>query len=91
MNISPAEIAFWDMLKVVYLGLLALDRVRARLKEVYLGLLALDRVRARQRLRLTSIKHDGANTKLFYLWANDRKRKKAHIDPPDHARLGHHT
>jgi hypothetical protein len=44
---GTAEIAFRDMLKVVYLGLLALDRVRARLKEVYLGLLALDRVRAK--------------------------------------------
>jgi hypothetical protein len=41
-----------------------------------LDLLALERVRARQRSRLTNIKIDEANSKLFYLKANDRKRKK---------------
>jgi hypothetical protein len=58
-NLSHSEYAFRD-----------------RLKEIYLGLLALERVRARQRSIMTNIKHDGANTKLFYLRANGRKRKK---------------
>jgi hypothetical protein len=58
-NLSQTEVAFRD-----------------RLKEIYLGLLALERVRTRQRSRMTNIKHDRANTKLFYLRANGRKRKK---------------
>jgi hypothetical protein len=41
-----------------------------------LGLLALEKVRARQRSRLTNIKHGDANSKLFYLRPNGRKRKK---------------
>jgi hypothetical protein len=41
-----------------------------------LGLLALEKVRARQRSRISNIKHGDANTKLFYLWTNGRKRKK---------------
>jgi hypothetical protein len=49
---------------------------RARIKEIFLGLLALEKVRARQRSRLTNIKHKDTNTKLFYLRANGRKRKK---------------
>jgi hypothetical protein len=49
---------------------------RTRIKEIYLGLLALEKVRARQRLKLSNINHGDANTKLFYLHANGRKRKK---------------
>jgi hypothetical protein len=41
-----------------------------------MGLLALERARAQQRSRMINIKHDGTNTKLFYLRANGRKRKK---------------
>jgi hypothetical protein len=49
---------------------------KARLKDTYLGLLTLERMRARQRSRLTNIKCGHANSKLFYLRANGRKRKK---------------
>jgi hypothetical protein len=49
---------------------------RGRLKEIYLGLLALEKTRARQRSRLSNIKHGDANTKLFYLRDNGRKRNK---------------
>jgi hypothetical protein len=64
---------------------------RERLQEIYLDLLSLERVRARQRSRMTNIKHDGANTKLFYLRANGRKRKKAHPNPLNCVGLGHHA
>jgi hypothetical protein len=53
--------------------------IRDRLKEIYLGLLAMERVRARQRSRMTNIKHDGANTKLFYLRAITHEDKEREI------------
>jgi hypothetical protein len=46
------------------------------MKDLYLGLLSLEKVRARQRSRLINIKHGDNNTKLFYLRANGRWRKK---------------
>jgi hypothetical protein len=49
---------------------------KARLKDLYIGLLSLEKVRARQRSRLTNIKHGDANTKLCYLIANGRRRRK---------------
>jgi hypothetical protein len=49
---------------------------RARLKETYLGLLTMEKIRARQMARLTNITYGGVNSKLFYLRANGRKRKK---------------
>jgi hypothetical protein len=49
---------------------------KAGLKEVYLGLLAVEKIRAQQRVRMTNIKYGDANSKLFYLRANGRKRKK---------------
>jgi hypothetical protein len=49
---------------------------RDRIKEVYLRFLAIDKVRARQRARPINIKYGDANSKLFYLRANGRKRKK---------------
>jgi hypothetical protein len=57
--LTHSELGFWD-----------------RLKGIYLGLLAIEKVRARQRSWLTNIKHEDANSKLFYLRANGRKRKK---------------
>jgi hypothetical protein len=49
---------------------------RLRLKEAYLGLLTMEMIRAHQRARLTNIKYGDVNSKLFYLRANGRKRKK---------------
>jgi hypothetical protein len=49
---------------------------KARLKDVYLGLLAVQKISAQQRARLTNIRYGDANLKLFYLRANNRKRKK---------------
>jgi hypothetical protein len=43
---------------------------------VHAGLVAVEKRRVKQRARLTNIKHGDANTKLFYLRANGRKRKK---------------
>lgn len=49
---------------------------RKRIKLKYQGLLAIDKIRAKQLARLTNIKTSHANTKLFYIRANVRKRKK---------------
>jgi hypothetical protein len=49
---------------------------KAKLKATYLGMLVLDRMKAKQRSRLTNIKCADVNSKLFYLRANGRKRKK---------------
>jgi hypothetical protein len=49
---------------------------RSRLKEIYLGLITVEKVKVRQRSRLTNIKYGDANTKLFFLKANGRKKKK---------------
>lgn len=48
-------------------------RQRIRLK--YQGLLAIDKIRVKQRARLCNIRTADANTKLFHLRANGRKRK----------------
>lgn len=57
--------------------------LRAQLKCKVLGLSSLERTIARQRSRLLFLKEGDANTKLFYLHASHRTRKK-HI-----ARLEH--
>jgi hypothetical protein len=46
------------------------------LKSKILGLVAIQKSRARQWSRLTWLKKGDANTKYFYIIANDRKRKK---------------
>jgi hypothetical protein len=45
-------------------------------KKYIFGWLVIEKVKARQRARLTNVRHGGVNSKLFYLRANDRKRKK---------------
>jgi hypothetical protein len=50
--------------------------LRGRIKEIYLGLIAMEKIRARQRARLTNVKFGDVSSKLFYLRANSRKRKK---------------
>lgn len=49
---------------------------RKRIKLKYQGLLVIEKIRAQQRSRLNNIKAADANTKLFYIRANGRKRKK---------------
>ena len=50
--------------------------LRRDLKARYLGLAAVEKLRARQQSRLISIRASEANSKLFYLQANGRRRKK---------------
>jgi len=45
------------------------------LKLRILGLSAVEKLRAKQQARLTAIKAENANSKLFYLRINGRKRK----------------
>ena len=45
------------------------------LKARILGLSAVEKIRAKQRSRLTMIKAENANSKLFFLRINGRKRK----------------
>jgi hypothetical protein len=49
---------------------------RTKLKQVHAGLVAFEKIRAKQRARLSNINHGDANTNLFYLRANGRKRKQ---------------
>jgi hypothetical protein len=49
--------------------------LKATLKAKLLGFVAIDRSKWRQCSRLTWIKEGNANTKLFHLWANGRRRK----------------
>lgn len=48
---------------------------RKRIKLKYQGLLAIEKIKAKQRARLTRIRTADANTKMFYIRANGRKRK----------------
>jgi hypothetical protein len=68
----------WQLDKAQERRLLSIAKIgfKERIKEVYLGLLELEKVRARQRSRLVNIRHGDTNSKLFYLRANGRKRKK---------------
>jgi regulator of replication initiation timing len=50
-------------------------QLRRRLKANYLGLLSLQKVKVHQRARLTWIKTADANTKLFHIRVNGRRRK----------------
>lgn len=49
---------------------------RKRINLKYQGLLVIEKIKAKQRSRLTNIRTADANTKLFYIRANGRKRKK---------------
>jgi len=49
--------------------------LRRDLKARYLGLTAVEKLRARQQSRLINIKANEANSKLFFLQANGRRRK----------------
>lgn len=48
---------------------------RRRVKLKYQGLIAIEKVKAKQRARLTAIRTTDANTKLFHVRANGRKRR----------------
>jgi hypothetical protein len=50
-------------------------RLKRDLKLRFLGLTAVEKLRAKQASRLTSIRASEANSKLFYLQANGRRRK----------------
>jgi hypothetical protein len=50
-------------------------QLKRDLKVKFLGLTAIEKLRARQRSRLLSVRAAEANTKLFYLQANSRRRK----------------
>jgi hypothetical protein len=52
------------------------EACRVKVKDAYLGLLMLEKVRVKQRSRLTNIRHGNTNTKLIYMRANNRKRKR---------------
>lgn len=52
------------------------NECRQRIKLKHQGLLAIEKVKAKQRSRLTNIKAAHGNTKLFYIRANARRRKK---------------
>lgn len=47
------------------------------LKARFLGMTAVQKLRAKQRSRLTAIRDEEANSKLFYIQANGRRRKNA--------------
>ena len=49
--------------------------LRRDLKARCLGLTAIEKMRAKQKSRLTQIRANEANSKLFYLQANGRRRK----------------
>lgn len=49
--------------------------LRKLLKAKLLALAALERIKSKQRTRLLNIKAGNANTKLFHLRVNDRRRK----------------
>jgi hypothetical protein len=84
-NIKIAKEAIWliDQAQERRTLTQAETNFKARLKDVYLGLLAVQKISAQQRARLTNIRYGDANLKLFYLRANNRKRKKTHPYPAD--------
>ena len=51
-------------------------RLRISLRSKILGIAAINKTRIRQRARLASIKLGDANSRLFHLRANGRRRKK---------------
>ena len=59
--------------------------LRRDLKARFLGLMAVEKLRARQHSRLVSIRASEANSKLFYLHANGRRRKNfiRHLPTPN--------
>jgi hypothetical protein len=49
--------------------------LRTRLKRKVIALAVVERARKKQSARIANVKEGDANTKLFHLWVNARRRK----------------
>lgn len=64
---------------------------RKRIKLKFQGLVVIDKIRAKERARLTNIRTTDANTKLFHMRANGRKRKIPYPGLANKNRNSHNT